>query len=76
VVTEPVSSIPSAAITECGVSLHQVRPVPPGRCAAAISTSKKSERPAAVFSRRLSATNCAMAASVLAPRMPSIGVAS
>ena len=35
-----------------------------------------SERAAAVFSSLLSAMNCASAASVLAPRMPSIGLAS
>ena len=48
VVTVPLSSMPSAAITRWRVSLHQTKPAPSGFCAAAMSTSKKSPRPAEV----------------------------
>ena len=76
VMTVPWSSKPNAAITTLRVSLHQAKPALFGFCAAAISMSKKSARPAAVFSSWLSAMNCASAASVFSPRTPSIGPAS
>src|SRR6476661_1235547 len=70
------SSVATAAITLCGVSLHQVRPVEEGACTASIMVAKKfGDCTISGESPRLF-RNAARAACVLGPSTPSIGAAS
>src|SRR5712671_3819632 len=70
------SSVATAAMILCGVSLHQVRPAPDGDCTAAIMVVKKfGDCTASAPSPRLF-KNAANAACVFGPSTPSIGAAS
>src|SRR6202012_3151089 len=75
-VTVLPSSVPTAAITLCGVSLHQVSPVEEGACTASIMVVKKfGDCTRSADSPRL-LRNAASAACVFGPSTPSIGEAS
>ena len=70
------SSVATAAMILCGVSLHQVSPVEDGDCTASIMVVKKFDdcTMSAVNPRFL--RNAVSAACVFGPSTPSIGAAS
>ena len=70
------SSVPTAAMILCGVSLHQVSPVDDGDCTASIMVVKKfGDCTMSAVSPRFF-RNAASAACVFGPSTPSIGAAS
>ena len=70
------SSVATAAMILCGVSLHQVSPVAEGDCTASIMVVKKfADGTASAVSPRLF-RNAFSAACVFGPSTPSIGEAS
>src|SRR6266850_3564925 len=70
------SSVATAAMILCGVSLHQVSPAPDGDCTAAIMVVKKfGDCTASAPSPRLF-KNAANAACVFGPSTPSMGAAT
>src|SRR5216683_184365 len=70
------SSVPTAAMTLCGVSLHQVSPVEEGDCTASIMVAKKFGACTMSGVRPRFLRNAANAACVFGPSTPSIGAAS
>jgi hypothetical protein len=70
------SSVPTAAMILCGVSLHQVSPAEDGDCTASIMVAKNfGDCTTSAASPRLF-RNAANAACVFGPSTPSIGAAS
>src|SRR6266850_7579879 len=70
------SSVPTAAMILCGVSLHQVSPVEEGDCTASIMVAKKFGACTMSGVRPRFLRNAANAACVFGPSTPSIGAAS
>src|SRR5947209_1752393 len=70
------SSVPTAAMTLCGVSLHHVRPTEDGDCTASTMRVKKFEACTTSGCRPRFLRNAASAACVFGPSTPSIGAAS
>src|SRR5712672_2208767 len=70
------SSVPTAAMILCGVSLHQVRPAEEGDCTASIMVEKKFGACTMSGVRPRFLRNAANAACVFGPSTPSIGAAS
>src|ERR1041385_2207777 len=75
-VTVLPSSVATAAMILCGVSLHQVRPVAEGDCTASISFAKKFGCGTASAASPRLFRNAFSAPCVFGPSVPSIGAAS
>ena len=75
-VTALPSSVPTAAMILCGVSLHQVSPVDDGDCTASIMVVKKFGACTMSGVSPRFFRNAANAACVFGPSTPSIGAAS